>query len=1241
MANRFLNNIKINDSYTLPAADGTVDQIIKTNGAGVLTFIDQGEAEKAKSVTLRVKNSTASAMSKGQVICEAVSASPPSGNLIEVALADNNGTDAMPALGILNEDLDAAGGANDEGDAIMFGKVSGINTSAFSVGDEVFVDDTPGGLTTTKPTGVKYIQKVGVVIRDDNTNGTIEVFGAGRVNDVPTPLYIDHANQRLGIGITSPQTTLHMGVQAANPTRTEEFRLESRGSSGFGGNSVVNLYTGTYGLSGIYFGDNAAYSYQPARVEFIDVGNTLNYDSTQYHNWKVLGSTKMTLKNNFLGIGITNPLAPLHISSTAVDTDFLIACNNTQARMSINNTGSGDPQINFQLSNSSKFTIGVDNSDSDKFKISGSSSLGSGDRIIVDSSGNVGISATIPSQKLHVLGNARVTGAYYDSNNSPGTLGQVLSSTVTGTDWVDASSGGGGSTGTTNTLPIWSDGPNGVLDDSQIIDDLTDINISTNRNFNVLRNFGVNEFNAKIDVGGGLNAGLVALEVRQKAYVRGGMVISPNPTNVQVDNSSLVVGAGNNDIVAGSDHCLTVGSGNQILNDSDRSVSFGNNNETKSSDNSINVGNTNILKYSNNSHVIGQNNQMGDEYTSNTSGFNNSLIIGSDNLLFTDDGSAAPSSGALSFVIGHGNELRHTLQNSFSFGYSISNLGLSSTPHRNNFNIGGDLTAVSQTMTLGYRNDTTLYPATDTANGLGNTKFVVAVGSSTTTNANALLITEGGISGGSGGTVPMIPRVLLPTVTSFSASNDAAADAIGVPEGALYQNQGVVQINRGGGSTTDPLAGNGGTSGVGGSGTLNYVAKFTPNGNAIGNSLIYDNGTSVGINTINPNQKLTIRGNDNYVATEQTNYAWGGTNTIGVRIGTSTAGLLDFRRWDGGVTHGTAVITQVSSDGGWGLDFRVDNKSTNTSATSSRMFLSTSGEVGIGTTSPAAKIHVANGTLRTWAPTSGTTAIFESAASNRSFVTITGTNESELWFGDGNTQAKGRVRYENTNDRMVLWTNGGPRMYINAAGDVGIGTPSPNVRLHVKDSGEALRLEDASPFGSPYMTFYQASTRRSFIQHNDSSNTFIIASEYGPIDLKTASNGAESTRLRVTAVGDVGIDVTLPSYKLDVNGTIRATGDVIAYSDIRVKENIKSINNALDKVKKLRGVEYNKIDNTEKSIGVIAQEIEEVIPEVVREDDQGMKSVAYGNITAVLIEAIKEQQNQIDELKNQLNAFTK
>jgi putative lipoic acid-binding regulatory protein len=162
---------------------------------------------------------------------------------------------------------------------------------------------------------------------------------------------------------------------------------------------------------------------------------------------------------------------------------------------------------------------------------------------------------------------------------------------------------------------------------------------------------------------------------------------------------------------------------------------------------------------------------------------------------------------------------------------------------------------------------------------------------------------------------------------------------------------------------------------------------------------------------------------------------------------------------------------------------------------------------------------------------------------------------------------------------------------------------------------------------------------------NDTNGSTSGGTAYTP-DTYTNGNQFKTAFPTVTAnrgniLYRLGVVNTAPSYPLDVTGTIRATGDVIAYSDIRVKENIKTIDNALDKVKALRGVEYNKIDNSEKSVGVIAQEIEEVIPEVVREDDQGMKSVAYGNITAVLIEAIKEQQKQIDELKKQLDAFTK
>jgi hypothetical protein len=118
-------------------------------------------------------------------------------------------------------------------------------------------------------------------------------------------------------------------------------------------------------------------------------------------------------------------------------------------------------------------------------------------------------------------------------------------------------------------------------------------------------------------------------------------------------------------------------------------------------------------------------------------------------------------------------------------------------------------------------------------------------------------------------------------------------------------------------------------------------------------------------------------------------------------------------------------------------------------------------------------------------------------------------------------------------------------------------------------------------------------------------------------------NGGE--RLRTTSSG------------ITVYGTMTATADVVAYSDIRTKENIKPITNALDKVKEIQGVEFNKIGDTNKSIGVIAQEIEKVLPEVVREQNDGMKAVAYGNITAILIEAVKELSNKVEELENKLN----
>ena len=81
--------------------------------------------------------------------------------------------------------------------------------------------------------------------------------------------------------------------------------------------------------------------------------------------------------------------------------------------------------------------------------------------------------------------------------------------------------------------------------------------------------------------------------------------------------------------------------------------------------------------------------------------------------------------------------------------------------------------------------------------------------------------------------------------------------------------------------------------------------------------------------------------------------------------------------------------------------------------------------------------------------------------------------------------------------------------------------------------------------------------------------------------------------------------------------------------------------NALDKVNAIRGVTYNRndLEDAPRQSGVIAQEVEKVLPEVVHTDDEGIKTVAYGNMVGLLIEAIKEQQTQIDELKAKLEGM--
>ena len=154
----------------------------------------------------------------------------------------------------------------------------------------------------------------------------------------------------------------------------------------------------------------------------------------------------------------------------------------------------------------------------------------------------------------------------------------------------------------------------------------------------------------------------------------------------------------------------------------------------------------------------------------------------------------------------------------------------------------------------------------------------------------------------------------------------------------------------------------------------------------------------------------------------------------------------------------------------------------------------------------------------------------------------------------------------------------------------------------------------------------------------------IAGSSHARFDVKSVSDGIITTMYSHTGHnrGKIG---TMSNHALglmvncsekatlDSSGNFTATGDVTAYSDARLKSDVVTIEGALDKVSAMRGVMYTK--DGVASTGVIAQEVEEVLPEVVHtaDDDMETKSVAYGNMAGMFIEAIKELKAELEAVK--------
>jgi hypothetical protein len=160
------------------------------------------------------------------------------------------------------------------------------------------------------------------------------------------------------------------------------------------------------------------------------------------------------------------------------------------------------------------------------------------------------------------------------------------------------------------------------------------------------------------------------------------------------------------------------------------------------------------------------------------------------------------------------------------------------------------------------------------------------------------------------------------------------------------------------------------------------------------------------------------------------------------------------------------------------------------------------------------------------------------------------------------------------------------------------------------------------------------------------SNNVIIGGNLASLSSLTntivlATAGATAIeRMRIDTNGNLGLGTTTPADKLSIVGNVTATGTISATSfpvtsDRRLKKNIVQVQNALEKVLKLRGVEFDWIKTGVHEIGVIAQEVEKIVPDLVMTNSKGFKSVKYANMVSLLIESTKETDEKITALESE------
>lgn len=281
-----------------------------------------------------------------------------------------------------------------------------------------------------------------------------------------------------------------------------------------------------------------------------------------------------------------------------------------------------------------------------------------------------------------------------------------------------------------------------------------------------------------------------------------------------------------------------------------------------------------------------------------------------------------------------------------------------------------------------------------------------------------------------------------------------------------------------------------------------------------------------------------------------------------------------------------------------------------------------------------------------------------------------------IWFNDGTTgweqlspdqriaAAGYAIQASQINGKVNSTTDGN----LTVAGKLGINTSDPEYKFEIHTSSNAKSYYTTSTGDDSeiyhefilntrinegdrnYLRFSHGGNVKASIysQSNQTSETATLNLINHSASGITFSTNGQNQRMLIASDGKVGINTSSPETQLHVDGVVTAT-NIVTTSDKRFKQDIQPIPNALNMVSKLNGVSYNwqnqsfpeKNFPTTRQLGVIAQDVEKVIPEVVSTDSKGSKAVNYQSLTPVLIEAIKEQQDTIKKQNDKIEALSR